>query len=167
MESELTWDLASPSEYQARQELQFALSFSAPEAGRPRKEKFYILGGLYTNDVVYISGSLFGLFQVPGTEYAVNSTGYVSVWELEPGGSVGLPCRLTFSMSDIILGLFLFKMEGDEPVIGIDEEIASISAVLASPAPPWTIESIMSFMLPFMVIGMFALAVPRMLEDKE
>lgn len=149
----LSWDLESPVEYQAGQELQFTLHFSAPEAV-PRKRKYYVLCALYTKDLVYISGTLFPVYVPPGVDYGIGSTEYASVWELEPGRSVDLPCRLTLDRSDVVLGLFLFKMVGDVPSLGVDEEVASVSAELVSPAPPWTIESAVSVAGMVMVLGM-------------
>lgn len=150
----LSWDLESPVEYQAGQELQFTLHFVAPEAVWPRKGKYYILGALYTTALTYIPGTIFAIYVPPSVEYGIGSTEYTSVWELEPEESVDLPCRLTLSRSDVVLGIFLFRIEGDEPSLGVDEEIASVSAELVSPTPPWTLGSIMSVVAAVMVLGM-------------
>lgn len=150
----LSWNLVSPVEYTAGEELQFTLHLTAPEAVLPRKRKYYILSALYTKDLVYISGTLFSIYVPPGVDYGIGSTEYASVWELEPEQSVDLPCRLTLNRSDVILGLFLFRMEGDVPSLGVDEEIAFISAELVSPTPPWTLESIMGTVAVVMVLGM-------------
>lgn len=147
----LSWDLGAQVEYQAGQELQFILHFSAPEA-----KKFYLLGALYTKDLAYIPGTIFGIFQPPGTDYGTGSTEYVTVWELEPEESVDLPCRLTLNRSDVVLGLFLFRMEGDTPSLDVDEDIAVVSVELVSPTLPWTGESIITTALMLGMMGFVA-----------
>lgn len=160
----ISWDLVSPIEYQAGQELQFTLHFSAPKAVS-KKRKYYLLCALYTKDLVYISGTLFAIYVPPGVDYGIGSTEYASVWELEPEQSVDLPCRLALDRSDIVLGLFLFKMEGDVPSLGVDEEIASISAELVSPAPPWTIESVMGPVAVVMALGMLGFVIYEVVKE--
>lgn len=128
----LSWNLGAQVSYQAGQELQFTLHFSAPEAG-----KYYILGALYTKELVYIPGSMFSIYVPEGVDYGTDSTSYASVWELLAGESVDLPCRLTSDLSDVVLGLFLFKMQGDVPSLDTDEQVASVSAELVSPVPAW------------------------------
>jgi len=145
----LSWDLGTQVEYTAGEELGFNLHFSAPVAG-----KYYLMGAFYTKELAYIPGTLFSIYVPSGVDYGIGSTGYTSVWELEPEGSVDLPCRLALDRSDIVLGLFLFRMEGDEPSLGIDEEIASISTELVSPAPGWTWESITGMVAAVMFLGM-------------
>jgi len=140
----LSWDLTSPVEYTAGEELSFNLHFEAPEAGR-----YYVLGGLYT-DTTYISGSLFGLLKAAEVDYAVNSDTYISLWELEPGEAVDLPCQLTFDHSDCTLALFLMKMAGDAPDLETDEVVDQVQAELSSPVPVW--EQITQSMIP--VVGM-------------
>lgn len=149
----LSWDLVSPVEYQAGQELQFTLHFSAPEV-MPGKRKYYILCALYTKDLVYIPGTLFAIYAPPGTDYGIGSIEYTSVWELEPEQSMDLPCQLTLDRSDVVLGLFLFRMEGDTPLLGVDEEIAVVSVELVSPAPPWTVESTVGMVGLVVVFGL-------------
>lgn len=130
----LSWDLPSQVEYLAGQELQFTLQFLAPEGSLA---KYYTVGALYTKDFAYIPNTLFSIYVPPDHDYAIGSTQYVSLWELNPGESVSLPCRLTLDRSDVILGLFLFEMEGDTPIIGVDEEIWSVSTELVSPVPAY------------------------------
>ena len=163
MQELLTWDLVSPVEYASGQELQFTLHFSAPEVGGQRK--YYLLCALYTKDLVYISGTLFSIYVPPGIEYGIGSTQYASVWELAAGESVDLPSRLTLDRSDVVLGLFLFRMEGETPSLGVDEEIASISAELVSPVPPWTMESMMSMVAVIMVLGMLGFVMYEAFKD--
>lgn len=129
------WDLVSPVEYSAGEELTFDLHFEAP--ADTEAEKFYILGGLYTSDGTYISGSLFGILKAAEVDYGVNSATYLSLWELEPEEEVNLPCRLILGRTNCLLALFLMKMVGDEPSIDADEQIAEIQAELTAPRTAW------------------------------
>jgi len=158
----LSWDLVSPIEYTAGQELSFDLHFEAPavtEAGR-----CYLLGALYS-DTTYISGTLFGILKAAEVDYGVNDPTYMSIWELEPEEAVDLPCRFTFNRSDVILGLFLMKMVGTEPSLDADEPVASLSVQLSSPAPPVTIESLLPVVGVVMVLGMLGFMMYRVLKD--
>jgi len=149
----LSWDLVTPVEYTAGEELSFNVHFEAPEAGR-----YYVLGALYT-DTTYISGSLFGLLKAAEVDYAVNSGTYISLWELEPGEAVDLPCRLTFGRSDCTLALFLMKMAGDAPDLETDEVVDQVQVQLASPVPVW--EQITQSLVPVvgvvMMLGMMGI----------
>lgn len=128
----LSFDLVSPVEYTAGNELDFNLHFEAP--ANTEAEKFYILGGLYT-DTAYISGSLFGILKPAEVDYAINDPAYISIWELEPGEGVDLPCKFILSGSDCLLVLFLMRMVGDEPSLDDDEELAQIQIQLTAPVP--------------------------------
>lgn len=153
----LYWDLVSPKEYAAEAELECVLTFSAPEAGT-----YYLIGALYTTSLEYISGTLFGVLIPEGSNYAVNSPGYVSLWELEATEEQELPCKFTFNRSDVILGLFLMRMVGDEPSLDDDEQVGSLSVQLSAPVPPITIESLISLA---MVVGMLGYIMTTALKD--
>lgn len=128
----LSWDLVSPIEYTALEELSFNLHFEAPE--NTEEKKFYILGGLYT-DTTYIPGTLFGILKAAGVDYGVNDPAYVTLWELEPEEEVDLPCKFIIGRSNCLLALFLMRMVGDEPNVDDDEQLALIQAELTAPVP--------------------------------
>jgi len=153
----ISWDLTSPVTYQAEKVLACAISFTAPEAG-----KYYLLGALYTTSLEYISGTLFGVLLPEGSDYAVNSTQYTSLWEMGKGEEKQLPCEFTFNRSDLVLGLFLLKMAGEEPSLDADEQIGSLSVRLSSPVPPITVESLMSLV---MVVGVCGFMMHETLKD--
>ena len=158
----LSWDLVSPVTYTAGEELSFDLHFEAPadtEAGR-----YYLLGALYS-DTTYISGTLFSILKAAEVDYGVNDPTYMSVWELEPEEVVDLPCRFTFDRSNVILGLFLMKMVGTEPSLDADEQVASLSVQLSSPAPPVTIESLLPMVGMVMVLGMLGFMMYQAFKD--
>ena len=144
----ISWDLEPVVSYQARQELECTLSFTAPDAGR-----YYICGALYTSDLEYMSGTLFGVLLPEGADYAVNSAEYTSLWDMEAVEEKELPCKFTFDRSNVVLGVFLMRMVGAEPSWA-DEEIGSLSVQLSSPAPPITIEQMMLMAAAVMMIGM-------------
>ncbi len=147
----LSWNLASPAISQAGQELQFTVNLTAPGDG-----KYYLMGALYSSDLSYISGTLFGLLKVAGADYAVNGTTYMSYWDLEEGESVELPCRLTQDRTNVVLGLFLFKMEGDTASLGVDEEVDALSAALYYVTAQNTMDQVMELVLMAGVVGFMA-----------
>ena len=153
----LSSDLVSPVQYTASQELALTLSFTAPETA-----SYYLVCALYTSDLVYISGTLFGILLPEGSEYAVNSTEYTSLWELEADEEKELPCKFTFDRSDVVLGVFLMKMIGDVPSFEHDEQIGSLSIQLSSPAPPITLESLIPLVV---VVGMCGFMMREALKD--
>lgn len=128
----ISWDLVSLVDYTAGNELEFNLHFKAP--ANTTAKKFYILGGLYT-DTTYISGSLFGILKAAEVDYGVNSTTYISVWELDPEEEVELSCKFIINKSNCLLALFLMEMVGDEVDLNNDIEIAQISVQLVAPVP--------------------------------
>ena len=153
----LSWNLASPVSYQAGQEFECTIGFTAPEAG-----KYYLLGALYTATPEYISGTLFGVLLPEGSDHAVNSVEYTSPWELEADEEKELPCRFIFDRSDVVLGVFLMRMAGDEPSLDADEQVASLSVQLSSPAPPVSpVESILPVVALVMVLGMLGFVMYR------
>lgn len=157
----LSWNLPSPVSYQAGQELELTLNFTAPEAG-----KYYLLGALYTTTSEYISGTLFGVLLPEGSDYAVNSAEYTSPWELEADEERELLCKFIFDRSDVVLGVFLMKMSGDEPSFEEDEQVASLSVALSSPAPPAppiTWESMISLA---MIVAFSGIAMYEGLKEK-
>ncbi|MBA7515081.1 hypothetical protein ES705_07119 [subsurface metagenome] len=159
----LSWDLVSPLEYTAGQEIDFNLHFEAP--ANTEAKKFYVLGGLYT-DTTYISGSLFGILKAAEVDYGVNSTTYMSVWELDPEESVELPCKFTLNRSNCLLALFLMEMVGDEVDLDNDVEVAQIQVQLTAPVP--VEEEIMVSVIPFiggvMLLGMMAMMMRGMFK---
>lgn len=128
----LSWDLVSPVEYTLGEELNFNLHFEAPS--NTTTKKFYIIGGLYT-DTTFISGSLFGVLKAADVDYGVNSSTYMSAWELEPEQVVDLPCRFIINRTNCLLALFLMEMVGDEVDLDNDIEVAQILTELAAPIP--------------------------------
>jgi len=132
----LSWDLVSPVEYAAGQELVFNLHFEAP--ANTEAKKFYILGGLYTVDGTYIPDTLFGILKAAEVDYGVNDPAYMSLWELEPEQAVDLPCRFILSQSNCLVALFLMRMVGDAPSLSDDEQIAQILVELTPPQLFWS-----------------------------
>jgi len=128
LQTYLSWDLRSPVTYQAGQELRLTLNFTAPEAGL-----YYLLGALFTPSLDYIPGSLFGIYVPEGADYAIASAEYASLWELQAGQSASVPCRLSFDRTDVVLGIFLFRMVGDAPSLEVDPQIGYLSAELVAP----------------------------------
>lgn len=141
----LSWDLPGSPVYEAGSALECTLTLQAPGTGR-----YYLLGALYDSIGNYIGDTLFGVLVPEGSSDAVNSQSYASLWEMSTGEEKSLPCRFTFNRSNVILGLFLLKMVGDELSLESDELVASVSAPLSSPVPPVTIPSLF---LPVMVVG--------------
>ena len=130
----LSSDLVSPTEYSPGEELNFNLHFEAP--GDTEAEKFYVLGGLYT-DTTYVSSSLFGILKAAEVDYGVNDPTYISIWELEPEEAVDLPCRFIFNRSNCLLALFLMRVVGDESSLDEDEQVTQIQAQLTAPKTAW------------------------------
>lgn len=161
----LSWDLTSPLSYAVGEELILNLHFEAPANTTPKK--FYILGGLYI-DTTYISDSLFGILKAAEVDYGINSTTYMSLWALEPGEGVDLPCKLALNHSDCLLALFLMRMVGDEVSLGSDEVVAQVSAQLAAPKPNWgqIQDAISRNIIPIAAIGLLSWMVVDMLTIK-
>jgi len=145
----LIWDLASPVSYQAGNELQLTLGFTAPDAG-----EYYLLGALFDANLDYLDGTLFGLLVPEGADYAVNDPQYTSIWEMAEGEGVDLPCRLTLDRSDITLGLFLVKMAGESPSLADDEEVGALSAELSAATVGTGLDQVMGAAVSVMMMGM-------------
>lgn len=156
-ETYLSWNLTSPVTYQAGQELEYILSFTAPQMGR-----YYLIGALYDSSLIYIPGTIFGVLLPEGLEYAINSMEYTSLWELEADEEKELPCKFTFDRSDVVLGMFLMKMIGNVPSFELDEQIGSLSIQLSPPTPPITIESLISLV---MVVGVCSFMMYEVFKD--
>lgn len=148
----ISWDLASPLEYTADQEIDFNLHFEAP--ANATEKKFYILGGLYTIDEGYIPGSLFGILKAAEVDYGVNSVTYMSVWELDPEEAVELPCKFIINRSDCLLVLFLMEMVGDTSNLDNDIEVAQILTELTTPIPVSIWETIIPLVGLVMMLGL-------------
>jgi hypothetical protein len=149
LQANFTWDIVSPVSYQAGQELRVNLSFTAPKGGL-----YYILGALFDRQTeAYIEGSLFGIYVPEGADYAIGSPQWVSLWEVTEGQEVSIPCRLNLVRTDALLGLFLFRMEGEAPDLSVDEQAAYLVAELVKPAGI-DLSAIISVMVVVMVVGM-------------
>lgn len=144
----ISWDLESTVSYQANQELEFTLNFTAPEEGT-----YYVIGALYTSSLDYISGTLFGVLVPEGSAYGVNSIQYTSLWELEADESKELPSKFTFDRSNVVLGLFLMKMAGDEPSLEDDEQVGSLTTTLSGPQVV-DVGQIMNLAIVVIMVGM-------------
>lgn len=159
----LSWDLVSPLEYAAGDEVDFNLHFEAP--ANAAAKRFYLLGGLYT-DTTYISGSLFGILKAAEVDYGVNSATYLSAWELDPEESVDLPCKFIINRSNCLLALFLMEMVGDEVELDNDVEVAQVQVQLTAPIP--VEEEIMVSVIPFvggvMMLGMLGIMMRGMFK---
>ncbi len=157
----LSSDLVSPIEYSAGEELNFNLHFEAP--ADTKAEKFYVLGGLYT-DTTYVSSSLFGILKAAEVDYGVNDPTYISIWELEPEEAVDLPCCFIFNRTNHLLALFLMRMVGDESSLDEDEQVTQIQAQLTAPKTAWEQirdminQNIMPLTAAALMLGMVGLA---------
>ena len=145
----LSWDITSPKKYTAGNVLALTLTFTAPEKGN-----YYLLGALYDSEGNYISGTLFGVLVPEGSDYAINNAQHSSLWELEEDEETELPCQFILDRSNVVLGLFLMEMAGDEPSLENDEEIDSLSVVLNSPAAEVDIGQLMMMAMAIMMLGM-------------
>jgi len=126
----LSWNLGAETQYQAGAELQTTVSFALPQDGT-----YYLLGALYTRDTQqYISGTLFGVLVPEGVGYGVNDPNQVSLFTGNVGESLDLPCRFTLDRTDVVLGVFFLKMEGEAPDLAVDEEFGAVSTGLVKPA---------------------------------
>ena len=143
----LSWDLPGAPVYEAGSELEFTLTMKAPGAGR-----YYLLGALYDSSGNYISDTLFGVLVAEGSSDGMNSHSYTSLWDMKADEEKILPCRFTFNTSDVILGLFLLKMVGNELSLASDELVASVSSTLSFPVPPPPV-TLPSLLMPVMVVG--------------
>ena len=158
----MNWLLPSQIECAAGQELSFTVSFTAPKVG-----DYYLLGALYDSDFNYISGTLFGVLLPEGSDYAVNSAEYTSLWELEGDEEKELPCKFNFNWSDVVLGLFLMRMVGEVLSSDKDEQVASLSVALSSPALstlPITRESTASLV---MIVACLGIMLHHALKETE
>lgn len=154
----LSWDLTSPVTYKAGEELECAISFTAPEDGT-----YYLMGALYTTNLEYIPGTIFGILLPEDADYAVNSTQYTSIWEMEAEEEKELPCKFTFSRTDVVLGLFLMKMAGVEPSLEDDEQIGAVSTTLSSGVI--RIVDISTMMTGLIMVAMIGMIIPMALRD--
>ncbi len=143
----LSWDLSGSPVYEAGSELEFMLTMKAPGAGR-----YYLLGALYDTSGNYIGDTLFGVLVPEGSNDAVNNQSYASLWDMNIDEEKSLPCRFTFNTSNVILGLFLLKMVGNELSMESDELVASVSVPLSSPVPPPPV-TLPSLFMPVLVVG--------------
>ena len=130
LQTYLSWNLDAETQYQAGTELQATVSFTLPTDG-----KYYLLGALYTPDAQqYVSGSLFGVLIPEGADYGINDPNQVTLFTGNEGESLDLPCRFSFSNTDVVLGLFFMEMKGESPDLSADEEIGVVSTRLTKPA---------------------------------
>jgi len=127
-EASLVWDLSAEVTYNAGEELPFGLVLTAPSAG-----KYYLLGALYTSSAEFIPGTMFGILFTEGLEHCVNDPQHSSLWELDEGEEVNLPCIITLDRTNVILGIFMMRMAGDEPSLDDDEQAGTLAATLSGP----------------------------------
>lgn len=160
MESYLSWGLGLVVPYVAGEKLEAEVAFEVPSSGM-----HYILGALYTPDLSYIEGSLFGVLQV--VDGAVNSATHMTKYALVVGDSYTLDCEFTFSITSVILGLFLVKMTGDVPSLGDDGVVDSITASLTEPesVPAPEEVDITSLISMVMMVGVMATGMALMVKE--
>jgi len=156
----LSWGLGSIVPYTAGEKLEAEVAFEAPSDGM-----YYMLGALYTPDLSYIEGSLFGVLQVD--DGAVNSATHMTRYALVAGDSHILDCEFTLSSTDVILGLFLIRMTGDEPSLSDDRAVSSITASLVGPLPPEPVPEVdmTSLITMVMMVGVMATGMALMLKE--
>lgn len=130
LEGNLSCDLASSTEYPAGADLPLTLYFYAPDAGG-----FYLLGALYSTEGVYIPGTTFGVVE-DEEGCGVASGTKARLWSLTGGEDLLLPCRFAFDRSDVVLGLFLLRLAGDEINLATDTVEGQLAVALVMPASP-------------------------------
>ncbi len=149
----LSWDLGSLVSYEAGAELAATVEFDVPEDAT-----YYLVGALYTTALAYIEGTMFGVLVPIGEDYGVNSPGDQTTWEMEEDEEKELDCKFTLGQTNAILGLFLVKQLGDEPVRATDTVVSSITTSLSGaavvPTPGIDIDSMMNLMITMMIVVM-------------
>jgi len=150
----LSWDLGSLVSYEAGAELEAAVEFDVPEDAT-----YYLIGALYTTELAYIAGTMFGVLIPTGEDYGVNSPGDQTAWEMEEDEEKELDCKFTLDRTNVILGLFLVKMLGYEPDWTTDAVVSSITTSLSGAAVPAPsigidIDSMMNLMITMMIVVM-------------
>ena len=148
----LSWNLGSLVAYEAGAELDAAVEFDVPEDAT-----YYLIGALYTTTLAYIEGTMFGVLIPTGEVYGVNSPGDQTVWEMVEDEEKALDCKLTLGQTNVILGLFLVKQLGDDPVWATDTVVSSVTTSLSGAAVPSTefdFSSMMNLMITMMIVVM-------------
>ena len=158
MAGELAWDLGSSVSYTTGGDLECKITIIAPEDGT-----YYLLGALYTTQLEYVPGTLFGVLLPSGEIIAVNSLTHATTWELEEDGEQEQDCKFIFDRTDTILGLFLMKMAGTEASWENDTVVDSITVSLSGPVmqEPLDISALIMLMIPIMMIGMMVKVVAK------
>ena len=155
----LSWDLGSLVSYEAGAELACAVEFDVPEDAT-----YYLVGALYTTALAYIEGTMFGVLVPTGEDYGVNSPGDQTAWEMVADEEKELDCKFTLGQTNVILGLFLVKQLGDEPVWATDTVISSTTTSLSGAVEPAPGLDIMSLMMMVVVVGMMGIMMKSALK---
>ena len=156
LQTDLSWDLEPPVEYNAGDVLILNVSMANPGTlGR----MLYLLGGLCTvleDGTIgdFIPGTEFVVHQAEGTTYGVNNPDTLTIWAVPGGQRKFWECQFTFTMTDCFLLLGLIEMVGTEPDAG-DTVRGGVSGLLKAPVPGM-METILPMMMMVMVIGMMA-----------
>ncbi len=153
MGTNLSLDLGSLVNYVAGEILECKITLKATEDGT-----YYLIGALYTANLEYISGSLFGALKVAGEAYAINSTVETSTWDLEEDDEEEQDCKFTLNRTNTILGLFLYRLENEVPSFDDDTLVDSITVSLVGTAveAPGGFD-ISALMMMMVVVGMMGM----------
>ena len=155
----LSWDLGALISYTVGEELECTPTFSAPQDGT-----YYLLGALYTPQLAYIPGTMFGVLLPSGEEYAVNSAEHMTTWELEEAGEAEQACKFILERTNAIFGLFLMRLVNEEASLENDEVVDSVSVSLSGPAAEKGLD-IGSLMMMVMVVGIMSMMMTAALKD--
>ncbi len=152
----IAWDLGSLVSYEAGAELEVAVEFDVPEDAT-----YYLIGALYTTELAYIAGTMFGVLVPTGEDYGVNSPGDQTAWEMVADEEKELDCKFTLGQTNVILGLFLVEQLGDDPDWATDTVVSSITTSLSGTVAPTPstgididINSMMNLMITMMIVVM-------------
>lgn len=158
----LSWNLGSIVSYEAGTELAAAVAFDVPEDAT-----YYLVGALYTTELAYIAGTMFGVLIPTGEDYGVNSPGDQTEWDMVEDEEKELDCKFTLSLTNVILGLFLVEQLGDTPDWATDTVVSSITTSLsgAEAEEPAAGLDIGSLMMMVVVVGMMGMMMKAMSED--
>ncbi len=146
-------DLLSSVTYTAGEELAFRMTTTVPETGN-----YYVLGGLYDSNFNFIPGTLFGVLLPSGEIYASNSQGQMTTWALLEGETEEIECKFVLDRTNVLVGLFLMKMAGEEASLDDDEQISSTTIALVGAEEAVTIE-VTSALGAVVVVGMMAMMI--------
>lgn len=151
-------NLTSPVTYNAGEELDVIITFTAPQTGT-----YYLLGGLYDSSYNFISGSMFGIILPTGAVYAINSITETQLWAALSGDVEVLPCKLTLTRTGVLLGLFLMRMTGTVPDLTDDVEEGSVTLILTGGTALVEFD-LNALMLALVAVGMMGIIVKAAAE---